>query len=163
MFLFFCFFFFLYLVACAMVNVYKGIGKENCALLFVCFCIFSVINCRMCQLSMCACVCVRELFSLPLFVLYIVFLEMCRRSLWPGLWLGRADESPVWPLKNNSPLLIVSLLFLLFSTFFVFFLHFFFYWWVLPWLIPSSAHKNDWKLKWFIEQLAVKVNQVAQL
>ena len=70
MFLFCCFF--LYLVACAMVNVYKGIGKENCALLFVCFCIFSVINCRMCQLSMCACVCVRELFSLPLFVLYIV-------------------------------------------------------------------------------------------
>ena len=53
------FFFILYLVACAMVNVYKGIGKENCALLFVCFCIFSVMNCRKCQLSMCACVCTR--------------------------------------------------------------------------------------------------------
>lgn len=27
-----------------MVNVYKGIGKENCALLFVCFCIFSLMK-----------------------------------------------------------------------------------------------------------------------
>ena len=122
MFLFFCFF--LYLVACAMVNVYKGIGKENCALLFVCFCIFSVMNCRMCQLSMCACVCTRIVQS-PIICVVHCFLEMCRRSLWSGLWLGRADESPVWPLKIIRPFLSCHCCFFSSLLSLFFFMHFF--------------------------------------